>query len=116
MDDQKITTLKNIVGLHEKLETTKAEVARLDKRVATLEHVNSEEHRHIKNQVKRTAKTVIQLAVGHRKDIEASNHRITDTAEKLDGMQKIVDWVFYTIAGLVITSILGAILKYVLKL
>ncbi len=99
---QKAETLKNLIGMHEKQEKLQTEVKRLDTRVSVLERTNAQEHRLIKNQVKRTAWEVGKLATGHRKDIEEHSHRITDTKERLDDLQKIVNWAIYTIVGLFI--------------
>lgn len=111
---QKAETLKNLIGMHEKQAKLQSDVTRLDRRVTVLEETNTLEHRQIKNQVKRTAWEMGQLAIGHRKDIEAHSHRITDTKERLDDLQKIVNWTIYTIIGLFITTVLAAVIKFAL--
>ena len=45
---------------------------------------------------------------------QEQNHRITDTKERVDKLQNIVSWAIYTIAGLFITTLIAAILKFVL--
>jgi len=113
---QKAETLKNLIGMHEKHEKLQTEVKRLDTRVSVLEKTNAQEHRQIKNQVKRTAWEMGKLATGHRKDIEDQSHRITDTKERLDDLQKIVNWAIYTIVGLFITTVIAAVIKFALGL
>ena len=113
---EKAETLKNLIGMHERQSQTEKRVERLEKRVDVLEKTNTSEHRAINNQVKRTLWEMAQLAIGHRKDIEDHSHRITDTKERIDELQKIVNWAIYTVIGLFITTILAAVFKFALHI
>jgi DNA anti-recombination protein RmuC len=89
------------------------------RRLETLEsqvHQHASEQRRLSNQVKRTSWEVAKLALRQRKDVEDQSHRITDTKERLDKIQKIVDWTLYTILGLLLTTALGAVIKYTFQL
>ena len=112
--EQKAETLARMIGLHNQVSETKAQIRTLTARVDKLEEKNCVEHREMKNTIKHTAWEIGQLAIGHRAEIDKQNHRITDTKERVDKLQNIVSWAIYTIAGLFITTLIAAILKFVL--
>ena len=109
--DQKAQTLINLVDIQGKLQATRQEVKRLDARVAGLERSNAIEHRQIKNQVKHTFWEFGKLLQGQRAEIEKVNHRVTDSCEDINELQKLAHWILYTVVGLVITTIIAASIK-----
>jgi uncharacterized coiled-coil DUF342 family protein len=111
--DKKAETLTNLIEMHEKLVATRQDVKKLDTRVSELEQQNQVEHRQIKNQIKHTFWEMMMIIKGQRDEIDKVNHRVTDSCEDIDELQKILRWVMYTVIGLVITTCIAAALKAV---
>lgn len=109
--DQKAKILSNLIDMHGKLQATRQEVKKLDTRIASLERSNIIEHRQIKNQIKHTFWEFGKLLQGQRSEIEKINHRVTDSCEDIDELQKLAHWILYTVVGLVITTIIAASVK-----
>jgi predicted nucleic acid-binding Zn-ribbon protein len=111
----KTEALVNLIQMKQDLDKTKSNVSALDSRVSDLETTvrkNYEDQRKLSNKVKFNVWQVGQLAIGHKKEVEDRLRRDTDTKEKLDQLQSIVNWSITTIVGLLITTIIAAILKY----
>lgn len=109
---EKSEILTKLITSHEEIDRAHLEIKKLDTRLTNIEKINNIEHRTLQNQIKRTAWEVGNLIIGHRKEIADHSHRIEDTDKRLTDLQKIISWTIYTIAGLLITTLLGAIIKY----
>jgi hypothetical protein len=111
----KIIDLKNRVDNHDKeISHVKTQIKTLNEKVNKHEEEDVLEKRKFENQIKRSIWEVFEMAKGHRKTIEEHSHRIEDSKERLDKLQDIVTWSVRLLLGLFITTLLGAILKFVL--
>ncbi len=117
---QKIDTLSKIIEVKRELEETKKiaidaklETMKLSRRLDVVES-DSNEHRKNINHIKRSVWEVVQIAMGNKKQVEALSHRAEDTEERFDRIEEIMTWTMRGIVGLFLTTLVGAILKFVL--
>jgi len=111
----KTQVAKKMIDLKKETISLKQDLSETNKRVAKLE-VESAEHRKAINQVRRSLWEYIQIALGHRKDVEKLSHRVDDTSERFDKIEETIDWTTKLIVGVVVTGIVTAGFVYLLNL
>lgn len=117
---QKIDTLSKIIEVKRELEETKKiaidakmETTRLSKRLDIVESDNNENRKNI-NHIKRSVWEVVQIAMGNKKQVESLSHRVTDTEERFNRIEEVITWTMRGVIGLFLTTLAGAVLKFVL--
>jgi tetrahydromethanopterin S-methyltransferase subunit G len=118
--EQKEEILSRLIKVKQRVDTHDQQILEAHDRIDGLEEKVEEirkeaylDRRKFGNKIKRTTWELSKMAMGQRKIVEQHSFRLTDTKKRLDKVEKVVRWVGYTIAGLFVATLVGAVLKFV---